>query len=340
MCKVQGSKSRNKNQPGVSARLFGTLDIQTLNLALFLVKLLLVQTSNPNNTENLPQAELNQEILLPDLQIPTPDNPPWNNWMAIGMWISSVVFIAVFQNLFLFPYLAKQNLDFVNQAALIEFVKTDPTAILLQVISILPAHICTLLLAWLIVTNFKKYSFRQTLGWEWNDFKIWHAFAIIFFFFVLSFILVRLFGEPANDFTKMLENSRSGVYAIAFLATFTAPLVEEVVYRGILYSSLQRKLGIIWAVVLVTFLFALVHVPQYSKDFIPDFQTVGLLLLLSLTLTMLRVYTKNLLPCIVLHTIFNGIQSLLLVLEPFVRDLTKQSPEQTASIFQFINFLK
>jgi membrane protease YdiL (CAAX protease family) len=40
--------------------------------------------------------------------------------------------------------------------------------------------------------------------------------------------------------------------------------------------------------------------------------------LLSLALTLIRARTGNLLPCIVLHTVFNGIQSLLLILQPYI----------------------
>lgn len=297
-----------------------------------------MQTYEQKNIEEFPPPPPPPPPVKPDISpfdsaAPTPDNPPWNNWAALGTWVASVVFIILFPNLFLFPYLAKQNLDFSNQAAVLEFARTDTAAILLQIISILPAHVFTLLLAWLVVTNFRKYSFRQTLGWQWNGFKIWHSIVIVVFFFFLAAVLTAIFGETDNDFKQILRNSRAVVYLVAFLATFTAPLVEEVIYRGILYSSLQRKLGVIWAVVLVTFLFALVHVPQYSKDYIPDFQTVGLLLLLSLTLTVIRVRTKNLLPCIVLHTIFNGIQSLALIFEPILRDFFSEPLSRPAALF-------
>jgi membrane protease YdiL (CAAX protease family) len=109
------------------------------------------------------------------------------------------------------------------------------------------------------------------------------------------------------------------------MATFTAPIVEEVVYRGLVYSALQRTMGVWPAVVTVTLLFALVHLPQYW----PSHSTMFLLLLLSLILTLVRVKTGSLLPCIVLHTIFNGIQSTLLILEPY---LPKVNPETTDAV--------
>jgi membrane protease YdiL (CAAX protease family) len=119
---------------------------------------------------------------------------------------------------------------------------------------------------------------------------------------------------------------------VAFLATFTAPLVEEVVYRGVVYSAFQRKFGIGVAVAIVTILFTIVHVPQYSQNNIPDLASVFTLLLLSLALTLIRAWTGNLLPCIVLHTIFNGLQSLALVLEPYFQT----APDPTVSPTGFL----
>ena len=52
-------------------------------------------------------------------------------------------------------------------------------------------------------------------------------------------------------------------YAIAFLAVFTAPFVEEFIYRGVLFAALQRLTGAIFAGITTLALFTLIHVPQY-----------------------------------------------------------------------------
>ncbi|MEO6587861.1 MAG: CPBP family intramembrane glutamic endopeptidase, partial [Pyrinomonadaceae bacterium] len=121
------------------------------------------------------------------------------------------------------------------------------------------------------------------------------------------------FGEQDNELLRILRSSRTAVILIAIMATFTAPIVEELIYRGILYSAFQRTFGVKLAVILVTLAFALVHVPQYWGDFV----SISMICLLSLILTLVRVKTDNLLPCIVLHFVFNGIQSLVLILEPY-----------------------
>jgi membrane protease YdiL (CAAX protease family) len=87
---------------------------------------------------------------------------------------------------------------------------------------------------------------------------------------------------------------------------------------------------------IVTLLFAAIHVPQYSKDGVRDYATIVALLMLSLVLTMIRVRTKNLLPCFVLHTVFNGFQAALLVaytlLQPYMNTPAPQ-PEIAPTFF-------
>lgn len=275
------------------------------------------------NTEHI----LDHEPLNPrDNQLdptsePTPNNPPWNSWVAAGVWFVSVLLILIVPTLFLLPYAMSQNPPITESSELVEFAKNDRMAVLLQIVSIIPAHLITLLLAWLVVTKFRMFSFRKTLGWESGGFKWWHYPAILISFAAVALLVGSFFPEQENDLIRILRSSKMAVYVVAVLATFTAPLVEEVIYRGVLYSAFQRALGVPAAFLLVTFLFALVHVPQYY----PSYSTIFLLGLLSVILTAVRVRSKNLLPCVVLHTLFNGIQSLILVASTFAETSEKSS---------------
>ena len=269
-----------------------------------------------NNLPQKPSALLN----------PTPDNPPWNAWTAFGIWILSILAIAVFPAIFVIPYLL------TNRQIAPEAIQSDPTAIFLSLLGTIPAHLFTIGICWFVVTRFNKFSYKDTLGWNWGGFKWWYFPAIIIGFFAFAAIVQMFFPEQENELTRMLKSSRAAVYVTAILATFTAPIVEEVVYRGILYSAFQRTVGVAWAVVIVTITFAGIHFPQYWGS--PG--TIILICVLSLILTMIRVRTRNLLPCIVLHFIFNGIQSLLLILQPFLPEsIGGGAQEQTAAIFHF-----
>jgi membrane protease YdiL (CAAX protease family) len=267
---------------------------------------------------------------VPAPVIPTPNDPSWNALEAVAVWVVSVLLILIVPVFFLLPYVALQNPPITGGEQLAEFAKSDSTAIILQIAAIIPAHVLTLVLVWLVVTRVRKYSFRQTLGWANGGFAWWYYGIILVAFFITAAVVGSFFPEQEHELIRILRSSRSAVYIVAFVATFTAPLVEELVYRGVLYSAFQRKFGISAAFILVTVLFALVHVPQYY----PSYSTIFLLTLLSLTLTAVRVKSGNLFPCIVLHTLFNGIQSVLLVAEPLVNTTTR--PETSATILQLL----
>lgn len=272
--------------------------------------------------ENINAIENNEPVLGVPVPIaetqPTPDNPPWSSLAAFGVWVASIAFVIVFPLIFVGPYLAASGL--LSQREQIEaFVKTDATAVFLQILAIIPAHLFTIALAWFVVTRNRKYSFREMLGWEWGGFRMYHAVLVSIGFYAIALGAVSIFGDVENEFEVMLKSSKYVIYLVTFFAVFTAPLVEEVVYRGLLYSAFQRTLGKVLAVILVTLLFAVIHAPQYSMGATPDYAVMSVLLLLSLTLTLIRVKTDNLLPCIVLHTVFNGFQSILMIAEPYLR---------------------
>lgn len=261
---------------------------------------------------------------------PTPNDPPWTAWIAILAWGMSVLFIIFFPALFIFPYMASIKPQFADNHAMIEFAKSDPTMLLLQVIAVIPAHLATLLVSWFIVTKGRRYSFTQTLGWSMNGMKWWHFILILVGFFAIAASVTQLHPEEDNDMLRLLASSRSAVLVVAFMATVTAPIVEEVIYRGLLFSAFQRAAGPIAAILVVTGLFTAVHIPQYW----PSYSTIGLLMLLSLILTLIRFKTNNLLPCIILHTIFNGFQSALLIMEPYI-DKQPPAAEAAALIAKF-----
>ena len=265
---------------------------------------------------------------------PSPDNPPWQSWEAIGVWLASVLFILIIPAIFLIPYLALKGVDLADSDAMVEFAKTDAMSIVVQILAIVPAHLLTIALAWLVITRGKKFSFKETLGWRSGGFAWWQYVVVLVGFGLIAVAVSNLIPEQENDLIRILKSSRAAVYVVAIVATVTAPIVEEVVYRGVLYSAFQRALGVPPAFLLVTFLFALVHVPQYW----PSASTIILLTLLSMILTAIRVKTGNLLPCVVFHTLFNGLQSILLILEPYLQMyLPKtEAPDPLPFIFRLI----
>ncbi len=281
--------------------------------------------------EEFHKPEYNEPLLnelvqqQPEFQVPTPNNPPWSGLAALGVWLLSIAAIFIFPLFFLVPYVL------ANYHNSLESFQNDSTAILLNLIAVIPAHILTLGIAWFVATQNGKFSLADTLGFKSGGFRWWYYPIVLIVFFSIAGVVNYFIPEGDNDLLRMLRSSRAAVYLVVILATFTAPIVEEVVYRGILFSANQRSLGTGWAIVIVTLFFAFVHVPQYWGS--PG--TILLICLLSLVLTLIRAKTNNLLPCIVMHTIFNGLQSLVLLVEPYVQKTVPNIEGQAASLLKF-----
>lgn len=243
---------------------------------------------------------------LPPSYEPSPDNPPWNVPLAFITFILSIFLLVFFGSVPVMIYGAmldipsEQLLDFAMQ----------PNQVFIGLLGTIPAHILTLLLCWKVVTRNGDFPASKTLGFSWGGFNLGYCILVVILFYVVFGTMIYYFGAPETEMDKIIQSSRAAVYTVAFLAIFTAPLVEELVYRGVLYSALQRSVGVASAILLTTAVFALIHVPQYKTSLI----AIMTILVLSLGLTIVRWKSKNLWPCIVIHLIFNGIQAVILVL--------------------------
>ena len=108
------------------------------------------------------------------------------------------------------------------------------------------------------------------------------------------------------------------------------------IYRGLLYSAFQKAIGQWGAVIVVAGMFAGLHVVQYW----PNAGAISSITLLSVVLTTLRARTGRLLPCYVVHLVFNGIQSVIIILEPYIRagvELWRHHPVNGADLLRFFN---
>ena len=132
--------------------------------------------------------------------------------------------------------------------------------------------------------------------------------------FALASLITTFWGGGKTDLDLLIESSLPARFVLAFAAVATAPLVEELIYRGVLYTALERAGGKVIAIFAVSFLFAGVHVVQYWNNV----AVILVITLLSFTLTAARAVTGKLLPAFIIHLVFNGIQSVLIVLGAFI----------------------
>jgi len=237
----------------------------------------------------------------------------------------SVLVLGVVPLLVLAPYLL-YKLKTIGQAAIQpDAIKADKMLIFYSVIGIVPAHLVTLYLAYLVVTEGGRRPFWKTLRWEWPreaspTIVTLLSILIAIVLYGLAFGVTSLYGGEKTDLDLLIESSLYTRIATAFIACATAPLVEEVIYRGVIYPAVEKVMGMGFAIAVVSLLFAGVHVFQYRSNL----AVIVVITLLSITLTVARAVTGKLLPSFIIHLIFNGVQSILIVLGPFIdKDLVK-----------------
>jgi membrane protease YdiL (CAAX protease family) len=298
----------------------------------------------PNSNDATPLPALDPGLLYRDQpqtegqsQAPDPDNPVWGIGGALLIWVVTILLQAIIPALLLIPYAAqKLNPNSPNFAReFLEFAASDRSALFLQVFAILPSHILIFVLLWAFVTRFGRRPFLASLGWGWSGrLRFWGSLGLGVALFAVATALVKLLGgEKPTQLEQLINSSIGARYMIAALAVFTAPFVEEFIYRGVLYSALQRTIGVRGAVVFVLALFTLIHVPQYW----PNFGVIAAVGLLSIVLTVVRAQTGRLLPCVLIHLVFNLIQAVLLIIEPYAqRMLPTNQPAPTINILLLI----
>ena len=90
-----------------------------------------------------------------------------------------------------------------------------------------------------------------------------------------------------------------------------APIAEEILFRGLLFESLKRNIGLVWSAALSCLIFAGAHLWEGGSS---GLFIVGALdiLILSVFLIFLKIKTKSLYPGILLHMTNNFISFLYL----------------------------
>ena len=122
----------------------------------------------------------------------------------------------------------------------------------------------------------------------------------IFAIFVVAVVLERLFhaGEEQGLTPSGWDSTRAGVFAFSFVAVAVlAPVTEELLYRGLGYSLLER-FGALASIGLTGLAFAAAH------GLLAGLPTLWFF---GCALAWLRVRTGSVYPAIVVHALFNGL---------------------------------
>ena len=286
------------------------------------------EESSQQQLDPLLQEHVDPPAPAPGIELQSVTTPAWMEaWLdvvkAVAIWVASVLMLLLIPTVVALPYLIYRIAKFGPPTP--EALASDPMLIFYSMLGILPAHLLTLAVMWMIVTEAGRRPFWKTVGFEWPEnmgpvVSLLLSLLVGIILCVLAFGITYLYGERKTDLDIIIESSLYTRITTAFVAVATAPLIEELIYRGVLYRALEKAAGIAIAIAVPSLLFAGVHVFQYRKNI----AVVGVITLLSITLTAVRAASGKLLPCFIIHLVFNGIQSVLIVLGGFIdKDILK-----------------
>lgn len=148
----------------------------------------------------------------------------------------------------------------------------------------------------LIMGKYLIANFDRFLNWlPFNLIQIiagYIAYWALYFF--LSFILATVFQNsltnPNNEY--IIEMTMTNLYQSIAITVLLAPLVEECMFRGVIFCGIGAKSRILGYLV-STLLFAFIHVYQYLFESFDPGLFVTMLLYVPSGLVLGRVYEKS-----------------------------------------------
>ena len=168
----------------------------------------------------------------------------------------------------------------------------------------LPVFFTTTFVILFLGTRFSGLPYREIYPlkrFHWLNIPVIlvSLFGLQFFMNEISLNVDKLLPPPSwfmELFNRIFE-SDFGIWGGIFRVVILAPVVEELLFRGVIFSGFQRNYHAFWAIFLSALLFALFHLNPWQ--FGPTF-------LLGLILGWVRLRTGSLLAAIFTHALHNG----------------------------------
>lgn len=167
--------------------------------------------------------------------------------------------------------------------------------------------LCFLGTIWLWVAGYRKWTkvdlgLTDLLNARNNWTGIGLGFLMAFVFIGLDTNTVYLFfHQPNLTFINFFL-----LILLIPMVTLISPM-EEIVYRGFLFTLLKKRAGLLWGIVLSSILFALAHKLGSEVESIYSIKAIGFLhkFVLGVIFTLFFNYTKSLSGPMLAHIVYN-----------------------------------
>lgn len=195
----------------------------------------------------------------------------------------------------------------VTAESIMQSMQTPDVKVGLVVVTMAVVAVCTLWLVWRFwpalwrVADPPGFGFTRPSSLHF----LWIAVAIGVMAVLFGGWLTQLLANGdtiSQDVTAMSLAVTPGMrIVLALLVVCVAPVVEELLFRGVLLSGLLRHMRTGWAVAISAVIFGAVHLPDFKFAWYP----VPALALLGALLAWIRLRSRSLWPSIIMHATNN-----------------------------------
>lgn len=174
---------------------------------------------------------------------------------------------------------------------------------------------------WPVLVSRRKGSgsIRDDFGWRFRlpldlGLGVLAAFGVIFASGILRAVLAALTrSEVSTNATAIYGDQQTsvGVAVMVVLAALGAPLAEELFFRGLALRAFEKRTGAVWAAVLSTALFAVLHVFGASGSLVSRLVLVAGIAVYGAAFSALTLVTGRLGPAVLGHVSINTLATIV-----------------------------
>jgi membrane protease YdiL (CAAX protease family) len=161
----------------------------------------------------------------------------------------------------------------------------------------------TFIFARILITVRTQQDFWTAVHWDFPKPKASFTYVVIgITLAVLGQIVGHFLPMPKTLPIEKLFAEKTAAYLLVAFGVLVAPLVEELLFRGLIFPLAARTLGVIGGTVLTALLFSLIHLPQLAHAWAPWLVIFGV----GLVLTTVRARTNSLAASWIVHFSYNA----------------------------------
>ena len=255
--------------------------------------------------QGLPLTPDGGEFTAPDLYPPVRNPGPWGVWATIGWMILMTASFILASLIAVVPFAAWVRLTGDPsrfQDTLANMVENGDFVWINYLVT-LPVLGSVLALAILLRRGYSPLEYLALKNARPAGWVIWPL--LLAGFSIGSDLFMSLIGvDPVADWMVDVFYSARCFSCLILAVVLIAPLLEELVFRGFVYTGIQARLGHFWAVIFSTAPWALMHL-QYQEQW----YFMVLIFVLGLLFAIARWRTNSVLVPVAMHMLQNALAS-------------------------------